>query len=123
MGEGAQPGQLPLLPDVPHQQGRERLHRAGDVRVEHVPGEVLGLLPCRRLFQEAVRERARWWGWLDKVPEKRRAASRLQLGEILSVLVTSIVGHKNIDQLRQFFWSMWVSSLLCFVLFIDKRNT
>merc|ERR1712004_892498 len=57
----------------------------GDVRVEHVPGEVLGLLPRRRLFQEAVRERARRRRWLDKFPEKRGAASRLQLGESLSL--------------------------------------
>ena len=50
-----------VLLDVPHQQGRDGVHRSGDLRVGHVPEEVLGLLPCRRLLQEAVRERARRW--------------------------------------------------------------
>ena len=44
-----------VFPDASHQQRRDGVHGAGDVRVEHVPAALLGLLPRGRLLQEAVR--------------------------------------------------------------------
>ena len=49
-----------VLHHVPHQQGRDWVHRPGDLRLGHVPKKVLGLFPSRRLLQEAIWERT--WG-------------------------------------------------------------
>ncbi|CAA9995262.1 unnamed protein product [Nesidiocoris tenuis] len=53
---------LPLfqvLPDALDQQAGHGVHGSRDVRVEHVPAEMLGLLPGRGLLQETVRGRTR----------------------------------------------------------------
>lgn len=52
-----------VLLDAFDQQRRDGVHGSGDVRLEHVPREVLGLLPRRRLLQEAVRGGALWWSF------------------------------------------------------------
>lgn len=43
-----------VLPDASDQQAGYRVHRTGDVRMEHVSTTVLGLLPRRRLLPQAI---------------------------------------------------------------------
>lgn len=50
---------LQVFPNAFDQQTGHRIYRSRNVRVEHVPATVLGLLPSGRLFPQTVRRGAR----------------------------------------------------------------
>lgn len=52
---GTQPGQLPIFLYVSHQQRWNRAHGPGVIRLENVPGTLLGILSCWWLFPETIR--------------------------------------------------------------------